>query len=274
MLLTGRFVEIGEALVPLAIAWIVPLGVALSGDITASGRPRISYRLAAAAIPVGAPLGLASFIVPRGDLGGALAGAWLVTTLAIALSGAARLARRGIGPLEELAIDVAHLYLPVGAIWLVASRSGHPLLGFHEPVVLYTAAHFHFAGYAAPLVAGMLGRELRLRRSPLERTGVLASRFVRRLYAASTVVVLAGIPLVASGIQLSRTLEMPAAILLGVGMLGLASLLVLGGARRLALRTTRGATGVLLAVAGLSLVFSMALAILFTTTGSGARVTS
>jgi hypothetical protein len=220
---------------------------------------------------VGTALGLASFLVPRGALAAALAGVWLVTTLVIASCGGARLLRRGVAPLEEVAIDLSHLYLPVGAVWLLASRAGHSLLGFHEPVVLYTAAHFHFAGFSAPLVVGMLGRELRLTRSPRTPDEPLATAATRRLYAASTVIVLAGIPLVAAGIQLSRSLEMPAAILLGSGMLGAASLLVVAGSRRLAAPPLRTISGVLLIVAGLSLVFSMGLAVAFTTTGSATR---
>jgi hypothetical protein len=266
MLATGSFLEIGEALVALGIACVVPLGSALAADRDATGAHRPSFVLVAASIPLAAPLGLSSFLLPKGTAAGAFAAAWLVTTLFVALAGVARIARRGPFPLEELAIDVGHLYLPVGGIWLLASRSGHALLGFHEPIVLYTAAHFHFAGFAAPVVMGFVGRELDLRRS--------AGKIVRRVYPIATAIVLAGIPLVAAGIQLSRSLEMPAAILLGAGMLGASALLVVAGARRAATkggRCTVRASGVLLIVAGASLVLSMTFAVLFAVTSSATR---
>jgi hypothetical protein len=92
----------------------------------------------------------------------------------------------------------------------------------------------------------------------------------RVLYTAATSIVLAGIPLVAAGILLSRELEMPAAVLLGLAMLGLSSLLVVAGVRRLA-SPGKGSTGALLVAAGGALVVSMSFAVLFTTTGSATR---
>ncbi len=249
LLALGLFVLRAEALVALGAAVVVPLGLALV----------IERRTPALAVAVAAPGALASLALGPGTAAAALAAPWCVATLLVALEGARRLLRRGAAPLEELAIDAGMIYLPVGAIWLLASRAGVPLLGFQEPVVLYTAAHFHFAGFATPLIAGVLGRELDLRRAP---SGV------RRAYGAACGVVIAAIPLVAAGITLGRALEAPAAVLLGAGMLVLAALLVRTGATWI---RRRQRAGVLLAIAGLSLVFSMALAIVFTTTGSATR---
>jgi hypothetical protein len=255
----GAFGPLAEALVAFGVACVVPLGVALAMDGDAAGRARTTARIAARLITLGSAAGLASFAFPAGTTSALLASAWLVATLAVAAAGAARMARRGLAPVEELAIDVGHLYLPVGAIWLAASRAGTPLLGFHEPVVLYTAAHFHFAGFAALVITGLVGRDLALRR---------ASRRVAVAYAASTVVVLLGVPLVAAGITLSHALELPAACLLGLGMLGTMAWLVRAGAARL---RRRDGSGALLAVAGLALVASMGLVIAFAATGSATR---
>jgi hypothetical protein len=275
MLARGSFLGVGEALVALGIACVVPLGAALAGDRDAAGEHRVSFVVAACSLPIAAPLGLASFLLPVGGLAGAAAAAWLVATLLIGTAGAARIARRGLFPIEELAIDAGHLYLPVGGIWLLASRSGHPLLGFQEPIVLYTAAHFHFAGFAAPVVMGLVGRELHLRRAP-DRGGrdgssasTVAGPMVRRIYAIATAIVLAGIPLVAAGIQVSRSLERPSAILLGAGMFGASALLVIAGTRRLVARAR--ASGGLLIVSGASLVLSMTFAVLFAVTSSATR---
>ncbi len=275
MLATRSFLDVGEALVALAVACVVPLGVALAADRDVAGAHRPSFRAVALCLPVSALLGLTSFLLPPGPVAGACACAWVVATLLIAIAGAGRIVRRGALPIEELAIDVGHLYLPVGGIWLLASRSGHALLGFHEPIVLYTANHFHFAGFAAPLIMGLVGRELGLRRAPGDLGDApLATPLMRFVYTLSTTIVLAGIPLVAAGIQLSRSLERPAAVVLGAGMLGASALLVVTGTRRLAARTTpraRRASGLLLAIAGASLVLSMTFAVLFALTGSATR---
>ena len=274
------FPQIGEALVALAVAAWVPLGLSLAAhDEDERARPSALSTLARRLVVVTSPLGVASFTFPPGRVAAALAGAWLVATLAVAAAGLVRLARRGRAPLEEAAVDVGHLYLPVGAAWLVASRGALEPLGFHEPIVLYTSAHFHFAGFAAPVIAGLLGRDLGVSAAPGAPGS--AGPAVRRAHALATLVVLAGVPLVAAGITLSRRLESPAALLLGAAMLVLSSLLALAGLRRLlgrgalppgALGALRARlSGGLLLAASLSLVGSMNLAVAFALTGSAGR---
>lgn len=250
-----------EALVALALLLVVPLGARLAAGDGATARA-----LARAAPFVGL-VGAASFLLEPSALAALLAGAWLATTLALAGVALGRIARRGLGPIEEAAVDLGHLYLPVGAIWLVASRGSLSPLGFHEPIVLFTAAHFHFAGFAAPVVMGLAGRELALRRAP-SAPGPVASRGWAGLYAASTGITLFGVPLVAAGITVGPALERPAAALLALAMLGnMVTLVRLGGGR---LRRGQG-EGALLVVGGLALLFSMGLVFVFTASGSAAR---
>lgn len=267
------FPQIGEALVALAIATWVPLGLALAQSEPEAARVAPIDALARRLVVIASPLGVASFTFPPGPLAAALAGAWLVTTLVVAVAGLTRLLRRGLSPIEEVGIDVGHVYLPVGAAWLVASRGALEPLGFQEPIVLYTSAHFHFAGFAAPVVVGLLGRDL-----GVSAASGGAGTTVRRAHKLATLVVLSGVPLLAAGITLSRRLESPAAVLLGGGMFVVAALLALAGLRRLMGRSASptgplGAlrvrvSGALLVVASLSLVGSMNLAIAFALTGS------
>ncbi len=266
LLASGRFAEIGETLVALAVGFVVPLGIAATSDAPTRDGDVLPWMIAG-----GQALGLAAFVVPRGPLSGVLASGWLFASIAIAFTGLRRLARRGLGPVEELAIDAGHLYLPVGAVWLVASRSGAPLLGFHEPIVLYTADHFHFAGFAAPVVAGLTGREVGLRRAADDPSAVVASRALRVVASVAIAVVIVGVPLVAAGIVVSHSIELPAAVLLGSGMLALALLLVTKAIARLGGGARRSWTGALLGVAGASLVLSMSFALLFAATGSATR---
>ena len=271
---TQAFSLLGEALVAFAIAVVVPLGVAL-GAPDEDDSFRVFAKRSVAAL---GPLGLASFLFPPGPVSAALAGAWLLATVVVALAGARRAWRRRRelgGPIEEIAIDVGHLYLPVGSAWLFASRAGMSPMGFQEPIVLYTAAHFHFAGFAAPLVVGLVGRELAAVSTP---SGPVSRLF----YRIAAVVVMAGVPLVAAGITISHALEAPSSVLLGSGMLVLAVFLWLAALRRLFGATSTGlgtrhevairrVTSLLLFVAGLALLGSMMLAVAFTLTGSAGR---
>lgn len=266
----GYFADVASQLVALGAATAAPLGIAayLSDEYAL---PRLEA-MAAGFICLGAPVALASFLFSRGPLAAALALAWVLATFVAASWALARIFRRGLSPIEELAIDMGQLYLPVGALWLLAARGGYEPLGFREPVVTFTANHFHFAGFAAPVVAGLMGRAIGLRRHPGRAAELIAGARWRQLAKLSIGVVIAGIPLVAAGIQFSRALEAPAAVLLGLGMLGTAACLAKVAYDRAhvsGLRHLISAT--LLSMAAFSLVLSMGFAVAFTTTGSAAR---
>lgn len=256
------FVGIGELIVSFAIAVVVPLGVRAS-----RGEGGLAYERVQRVVGLCAPVGMVAFAFPPGRTSAALSAVWLAATLAVAARGLVRVRARGFFPLDELAIDLGHLLLPIGGAWLFASRAGMSPFGFFEPIVLYTAAHFHFAGFAACLVVGLLGRALYAERTP------------SLVYRAAASVVMAGVPLVAAGITVSRALEGPAAVLLGVGMLVVASLLWLLALRRLferveappAERWARKLGAPLFFVAGLALLGSMMLAVAFALTGSAGR---
>jgi hypothetical protein len=266
----GYFADVASQLVALGAVTAVPLGVAayLSDEYQL---PRLEA-IAVGFISVGAPVALASFLFTRGPLAAALTLPWVLATLVAGSWALARLLRRGLGPIEELAIDVGQLYLSIGALWLLAARGAYEPLGFREPVVTFTANHFHFAGFAAPVIAGLMGRAIGLRHHPGRPAESIASRGWQALAKASIGVVIAGVPLVAAGIQFSRTLEAPAAILLGLGMLGTSACLAKiahGRAHVSGLRHLISAT--LLSMAACSLVLSMGFAVAFTTTGSATR---
>lgn len=120
----------------------------------------------------------------------------------------------GFQHLEELSIDAGLLYLPVAGAWLVIYRLGIQPFGYGEMIILLTAVHFHFAGFATPIIAGMNGR-------------VLASRnYPRKVFAVVILAVVAAMPLVAAGITFSPWLGFIGALLLTVGLLLLAVLTI------------------------------------------------
>lgn len=172
-----------EGLLLLGPLVAVPIGLRLAAP---SGPLRGRWRVAAYVQPAAAALLVASFCLPAGPAAAALASPWLAFAALMALLGVLRFAERGPSPAEELAIDAALIFPVVGATWLLASRAGLPFMGFVEPTVLLTAAHFHFAGFALPLLTGLAGRAVPGRHSTGACVGVVV-----------------GVPLVALGITLS-----------------------------------------------------------------------
>lgn len=251
----------GEGMAVLALAAacaiVVPLGLSIAlreGDVP---RP-LRRALVAFTLFSGAAM-VAGFRFGVGEGAAVSAAAIHALTCALAgLTGIARLwSRRAarFGPLHAIAIDVGLLLLPVGGVWLFASRAGVSLAGFHEPVVTFTAAHFHFAGFAAPIVIGGVGRLVAPDRPRL------------RLYA--TAVVCAGVPLTAIGIATNHTVERVSAIVLASGMLAASAMLIVFASRRAWPRSRLSA--ILFVASGGALLLTMTLAATFALTSSAGR---
>ena len=233
-----------EALLLLGPLLAVPLGLRLA----APTRPlRGRWRFAARVQPIAAIALVASFAFPQGELAAALAAPWLAFTVLLAMLGVLRFVERGPTPVEELAIDAAFVFPVIGAMWLLVSRLGVPFLGFAEPIVLFTAAHFHFAGFALPLLTGLAGRI---------RPGLHAS--------AASIGVIVGVPFVAAGITLAAKghpdVELAAAWWLSAAALTSAALQV-----RVALAAPRTWVRASLVASAVCLVGGMALAALYGT---------
>lgn len=242
-IIAPRTATLPSLILMLAAGIIVPLGLALD-DV-----PRPLVWLA----PFGAAGGVLSWVFAPGSAA-AIAGVALhaITCAAaglFALSRALPFAKtRTVPPLPEVASLVGLLFLPPAAVWLVAARAGVPLAGFHEPVVTFTAAHFHVAGFAAPTILGALGARL-------ERRGTL--------YNLAALAVCAGVPLTAIGIATNHTVEQLSAILVATGMLAASATLL----RFPAPWPAR----LLFLVSGATLLVTMTLAATFALTSSAGR---
>lgn len=193
-----------RALVAFAALVIVPLGLALD----ARRGPGSASLFAAAAL-----LGL-STRVRSAALAGTLAAPWLGATVAMALWEARDAwARRCRGSTwADRAATAARLFLPIGAMWALADRVTWTPFGFDALTVLLTAAHFHYAGFALPMLASRAARA---------RPSVMAD-----LACAGVIV---GVPLVALGISATHAgfgmaLETAAVLLLVASALGVAVL--------------------------------------------------
>lgn len=245
----GNFrVELIEKLLLLAPLVIVPLGLSLVAPVSSQARDEAIYRVALLAQPFGAALAVCSFLLPQGLWAALVASAWLAVTALIALYGLMRLLLPGAMRGEEIAISAGLVYLSVGGVWLVISRLGYQPLGFGDTIVLLTAVHFHYTGFAAPLLAGLAGRALRR-----DSSTVLKQRAAQ----TASFGIIMGTPLVAAGITLSApVLGLVGAVVVSLGLWLLAALVIFRVVPALSSRPSQ----ILLVTSSVSSVIAMVLA--------------
>ena len=208
-------IELIHRIVLFGVMVVVPLGLSLVPPSTDSWL----YNIAVATTSLAAILTTISFFLDKGVLAAVLVCGTFVVYIVIALYGVTRLiSRGGPTPLAELSIDAGLLYLPVAGAWLVIYRLGIQPFGYGETIILLTVVHFHFAGFAAPIIAGMNGRVLATRNYP------------EPMFAFAVFAIVAAMPLVAAGITLSPVIGLFGALLLSVGLVLLA-VLTLGWVR-------------------------------------------
>lgn len=245
-----------DRFVALAALVLVPLGLGLvsppGGPATAAHRVAVAGQFPAALAVTGAlalPVGSPASVV--------LALPWLGVTGAAAVVGLARLRARGPGPLPELAVDAALLYVPVAAVALLLHRAGISLR-FRPVIVLLTAVHYHYAGFVLPLVTGLAGRRLVGGTVGAPSTARFATGLAGRVGAATTLVVVVNVGLIAVGITFSPLVEVVAVALFTVAVAGFAALAL----ARL-VPTLPRLPAVLLTVALLTLFATMTLALAY-----------
>ncbi|MFD5327917.1 YndJ family protein [Streptomyces sp. NPDC127092] len=164
-------------IVMLGMLVVVPAGLRL-----VDGPQPATLRLLRRAWPLLAVPGAVSLWLPRSPLAVALAGCYALATLALALHAPARLAlTRSLAP-AEIAVLTALATPSVAGLALVAERAGHELFGFELDILALTVPHFHFAGFAAALVAGLVCRTAESR----------ATRFAALSVPLGTLLVLVG----------------------------------------------------------------------------------
>lgn len=160
VLLNLFWLSIFDLLFLLAPWVVVPLSLSLVPDqasrLSKVNKLAIRYLLLPAA-----GLTTASFFMKEGPLAGALVTLWLIVAAALALDGLERLLRTRLESFVQFCFAFGEGYALVGALWLMASRLGMKPVGFHEPIVLLTAVHFHYAGLMAAVLAGLVVSSMR-----------------------------------------------------------------------------------------------------------------
>jgi len=204
-------IELIHKVLLFAVFVIVPLGLSLIAPGAQRGSLSL-YKIVLVAQPIAAIATAASFFFDKGLLSASLAATWMIANSLIALFGLTRLISRGFYPLNELSIDAGLFYLPVAGVWLVIYRLGIQPFGYGETIVLLTAVHFHFTGFATPIIAGMSGR-------------ILAARdYPQKLFALAVFGIVAAMPLVAAGITFTPLLGFIGTLLLSTSLFLLAIL--------------------------------------------------
>jgi hypothetical protein len=199
-----------ELLFLLAVLVVVPLGLELaSAQTSGSVAPQVISVLQ----PLAALAVVASFWQRPGLAGAALSVPWFVLGVLVAARCIWNLFRNEKRSLAELAVSVAGVDLALAGGWLVVSRAGLHPMGFQEPIVLLTAVHFHYNGFALATIAAAAVREC-------ERRGVNA--VILRVVVWLVLL----LPfLLAAGLVLSPVLRMVAALGLALSVPALAACL-------------------------------------------------
>ena len=199
----ARVVELGliTLLLGLGPLVVVPLGLALPRPAGPSARSP----LVATVQPVGALAAAGALLLPAGAGAAAAAAVWLTFCVGAAGEEAASWWRTRSLATGALARLGAFGYLCVGAGWLVVDRAAVRPLGLSTAIVELTAVHFHYAGFAAPLIAGT--------------AAAMVGGDHRRTAGIATLAVLAGSPFVAAGFAVFGPLQIAGALLLTVGLL-------------------------------------------------------
>lgn len=236
-----------ELIFLLAPMVIVPLGLQLVAAPRESIPAEPLLRWARLLQPLGAALAVASFCLPPGVFAATCAAGWLVVCSVIGLCGLLLLWRDRETSVVQICFSVGLFYIPVGGVGLVASRLGMGLMGFKEPIVLLTAVHFHYSGFAAPLLVGATGRAV----NPV--SGV--KRGILRFAAWGVNVAPA---LVAFGFVVSPSLKIFSSYLLAASLTGL-SVLTLEALPLIGPKVAR----TLLAISALSLPVAMMLVCIY-----------
>jgi len=198
----------GEALLSLATVLVVPIGISWLTSLENAATPTRWAFLHASHLPA-AILLMFSFALDTGWEALLLAVPWFAVLLGLSWLGIVRLVLCRPWSICELSFDGGAIFTIVGGAWLLCDRIGYRPLDFDPDIVFLTAIHFHYAGLALPLAAGLL------------------VQFRPRWWNQVTAVgILISVPLVAAGITLSHVANFTFLETLAAGLLSLFGTLV------------------------------------------------
>ena len=191
----------------LAVALIVVVPAGLRSFQWSHPRSEQMRTMAAKTARYAGVVAAGAFLVEQGTVSGVLTAPWLLVAGLVSISALVQFLKvRSFQPIDMMRM-AACAYLTFGAGWLVLSRLGIRPLDFSNAVVELTAVHFHFAGFAAPLIAAAAVSWQKAR-----------SRSVAALSTAGLGAV-AAMPVIALGTTYSTVLAAAGSVLLGVSLI-------------------------------------------------------
>jgi hypothetical protein len=137
-------------LIAAGLLAVVPAGLRLLADPALAAAQRCW--------PAGAAAGAVSLWLPRGATATALATLYAIAAALLCGYAVSRPVPARRDRPAEAAVLTALVSPAVAASALIADRAGYQLFGFDPDVLARTVAHFHLAGFAAALTAGLLTR--------------------------------------------------------------------------------------------------------------------
>jgi hypothetical protein len=207
-------VSIIDFLLLAAVVAIVPLGMRLIPLRRPFSRRVLSFVLQAQ--PIAALAVIPAFLLPAGPLAAALALPWLGICALLALAALVDLITSRARPvkLSCLVTMASVAYLTVGAAWLTIFRAGLNPFHFGNTIDELTAVHFHYAGFAATLMAALALKALLVRGPAARRLGMAASL----LLVVGSPLTAAGFTLASHGVQLLGAICVAGGVLLTAGL--------------------------------------------------------
>ena len=222
--------------------WIV---VPLGADLVCGAGKSKSAAVRDGVLFAAALLTSVSFFLDNRTAAACFASSWLLVCAGFAGDGVQRLASRGTRSFTQFCFAAGEGYLFVAGVWLIASRAGLQLLAFREPIVLLTAVHFHFAGFASAVLAGLTYERFR------------ESKWKAALQVVFLAVV-CGPAILGLAFMLGPKVKLVAALLIALGQFGLA-----GGMVRAGIAANNAGGRWLFFVAGGSVAAGMILAVVW-----------
>lgn len=232
----------------LAVLVTVPLGLELACRMGAEDEFSFPLKFARWFQAAAALLAIAAFWFAPGWRAAVLVLPWFFFACFLGLLGTGHVLGGGFRRIEVFLVSAGLIYLPIGCAWLVASRAGLSPMGFQEPIVLLTAVHFHFAGFAAPILAAATAADLRK----------VAAMTTRTVFNVIAIGVVSGPGLLAAGFLAGPRLKLVASLLIVGSEVGLA-LFFLARAHQLRPRLAQAC----IVLSSITVLFAMALVALW-----------
>ena len=237
----------GRILVLFAVMVVVPVTLNLLANSFAERSIYFLKKLEIWTLPSGVLLVIA-YSIEQGIVAGLLTVPWLLITLAVAGIGCTMLVDlRFRFSIKKMSIAAGMVYFSVGGVWALIDRMGWQPMGYDPEIIFLTVAHFHYAGFVLPIVAGFVFGEM------------------KNVWAKIMVIgILSGVLLVAAGIVNSHLGNAPALESFAAWWLALSAMLLAFLQIKLALKKGVAAKVALCwSLAGVALIGGMVLAGLY-----------